>query len=55
MARNYAEQLVDTLEKQCVERIYGLVGDSLNPIVEGNTNLYSATNCNDRSVLFIAL
>ena len=34
MARNYAEQLVDTLEKQGVERIYGLVGDSLNPIVD---------------------
>ena len=32
MARNYAEQLVDTLEKQGVERIYGLVGDSLNPV-----------------------
>ena len=34
MARNYAGQLVDTLEKQGVERIYGLVGDSLNPIVD---------------------
>ena len=34
MARNYAKQLVDTLEKQGVERIYGLVGDSLNPIVD---------------------
>ena len=34
MSRNYAEQLVDTLEKQGVERIYGLVGDSLNPIVD---------------------
>ena len=32
MARNYAEQLVETLEKQGVEHIYGLVGDSLNPI-----------------------
>lgn len=34
MARSYAEQLVDTLEAQGVERIYGLVGDSLNPIVD---------------------
>lgn len=34
MARNYARQLVDTLEKQGVERIFGLVGDSLNPIVD---------------------
>lgn len=34
MARNYAEQLVETLEKQGVEYIYGLVGDSLNPIVD---------------------
>lgn len=34
MARNYAEQLVETLEKQGVEHIYGLVGDSLNPIVD---------------------
>ncbi len=34
MARNYAEQLVAVLEAQGVERIYGLVGDSLNPIVD---------------------
>lgn len=34
MAQNFAEQLVQTLEKQGVERIYGLVGDSLNPIVD---------------------
>ena len=34
MARTYADQLVDTLEAQGVKRIYGLVGDSLNPIVE---------------------
>ncbi len=34
MARTYAEQLVATLEAQGVERIYGLVGDSLNPIVD---------------------
>ncbi|WP_293768962.1 pyruvate dehydrogenase [uncultured Corynebacterium sp.] len=34
MARSYAEQLVATLEAQGVERIYGLVGDSLNPIVD---------------------
>ncbi|GAB3945656.1 pyruvate dehydrogenase [Corynebacterium tapiri] len=32
MARNFAQQLVETLEKQGVKRIYGLVGDSLNPI-----------------------
>ena len=34
MAKNYAEQIVETLEAQGVERIYGLVGDSLNPIVD---------------------
>lgn len=34
MARNFAEQLIDTLEAQGVKRIYGLVGDSLNPIVD---------------------
>ena len=34
MAKNYAEQIVEALEAQGVERIYGLVGDSLNPIVD---------------------
>lgn len=34
MAHSYAEQLIDTLEAQGVKRIYGLVGDSLNPIVD---------------------
>ncbi|MDO5032413.1 pyruvate dehydrogenase [Corynebacterium sp.] len=34
MARNYAQQLVQTLEEHGVKRIYGLVGDSLNPIVD---------------------
>ncbi|MDD7582797.1 pyruvate dehydrogenase [Corynebacterium sp. 32222D000AT] len=34
MARSYAGQLVATLEKQGIRRIYGLVGDSLNPIVD---------------------
>ena len=34
MARNVAEQLVDALEKQGVSRVFGLVGDSLNPIVD---------------------
>ncbi|MFE1537174.1 pyruvate dehydrogenase [Corynebacterium bovis] len=34
MAKTYAEQLVETLEKQGVKRIFGLVGDSLNPIVD---------------------
>ena len=32
MARNFAQQLVSVLEAQGVKRIYGLVGDSLNPI-----------------------
>lgn len=31
---NVAEQLVDTLARQGVRRIYGLVGDSLNPVVD---------------------
>lgn len=34
MAQNFAEQLVATLERQGVKRIYGLVGDSLNPVVD---------------------
>ncbi|HIW96630.1 MAG TPA: pyruvate dehydrogenase [Candidatus Corynebacterium gallistercoris] len=34
MAKTFAEQLVSTLEQQGVERIFGLVGDSLNPIVD---------------------
>lgn len=34
MARNYAEQLVAALEAQGVRRIFGLVGDSLNPVVD---------------------
>ncbi|MCX2163123.1 pyruvate dehydrogenase [Corynebacterium auriscanis] len=34
MAKNFAEQLVQNLEKQGVQRIFGLVGDSLNPIVD---------------------
>ncbi|MFP7366180.1 pyruvate dehydrogenase [Corynebacterium callunae] len=34
MAHSYAEQLIDTLEAQGVKRIFGLVGDSLNPIVD---------------------
>ncbi len=32
MARTFAQQLVQYLEAQGVKRIYGLVGDSLNPI-----------------------
>ena len=31
---NYARQLVETLAAQGVRRIYGLVGDSLNPVVD---------------------
>ena len=34
MAKTFAKQLVETLEKQGVKRIFGLVGDSLNPIVD---------------------
>lgn len=34
MAKNFAEQIVESLENQGVKRIYGLVGDSLNPIVD---------------------
>lgn len=32
MAKTFAKQLVETLESYGVERIFGLVGDSLNPI-----------------------
>ena len=32
MASNFAQQLVNTLERLGVKRIYGLVGDSLNPL-----------------------
>lgn len=34
MSSNFAQQLIRTLEAQGVKRIYGLVGDSLNPIVD---------------------
>ncbi|KQB84010.1 pyruvate dehydrogenase [Corynebacterium lowii] len=34
MAKNYAHVLVEALERQGVKRIYGVVGDSLNPIVD---------------------
>lgn len=34
MARKLATQLVDQLESAGVQRIYGIVGDSLNPIVD---------------------
>lgn len=34
MAKTFAHQLVKALEKQGVKRIFGLVGDSLNPIVD---------------------
>lgn len=34
MATNYAHQLIETLEANGVRRIYGVVGDSLNPIVD---------------------
>ena len=34
MAKTYAQQLVETLERQGVKRIFGLVGDSLNPVVD---------------------
>ena len=34
MSGNFARQLVDTLAAQGVRRIYGLVGDSLNPVVD---------------------
>ncbi|AGF73396.1 pyruvate dehydrogenase [Corynebacterium halotolerans] len=34
MPRTYAAQLIATLEAQGVERIYGIVGDSLNPVVD---------------------
>lgn len=34
MADNYAKQLVAMLQAQGVKRIYGLVGDSLNPFVD---------------------
>lgn len=34
MSGNFARQLVDTLAAQGVRRIFGLVGDSLNPVVD---------------------
>src|ERR1700689_676345 len=34
MSRSVAEDLVDALAKAGVERIYGLVGDSLNPVTD---------------------
>jgi pyruvate dehydrogenase (quinone) len=34
MSYTVAEQLIDTLKKAGVERIYGIVGDSLNPVTD---------------------
>src|SRR5260370_41174801 len=34
MSRTIAEDLVDTLTKAAVQRIYGIVGDSLNPVTD---------------------
>ena len=34
MSRTVAEELVETLAQAGVERIYGLVGDSLNPVTD---------------------
>jgi len=34
MSRTVAEQLVETLAESGVQRIYGLVGDSLNPVTD---------------------
>lgn len=34
MAKNLATQLVDQLQAAGVERVYGIVGDSLNPVVD---------------------
>src|SRR5688500_14004033 len=33
-ARTIAEQLIEVLQQAGVERIFGLVGDSLNPVVD---------------------
>src|SRR5438067_8759227 len=34
MSRTVAEELIDTLAKAGVQRIYGIVGDSLNPVTD---------------------
>jgi pyruvate dehydrogenase (quinone) len=34
MARTVAEHLVDTLAAAGVQRVYGVVGDSLNPVTD---------------------
>jgi len=34
MALTVAEELVDTLAQAGVQRIYGIVGDSLNPVTD---------------------
>jgi hypothetical protein len=34
MSYTVAQQLIETLKKAGVERIYGIVGDSLNPITD---------------------
>src|ERR1700720_2356403 len=34
MARTVAEELVDTLAQAGVQRVYGIVGDSLNPVTD---------------------
>ncbi|WKD58725.1 pyruvate dehydrogenase [Corynebacterium caspium] len=38
MAKTYAQVLIEMLERQGVKRIYGVVGDSLNPITDALRN-----------------
>ena len=41
---NIAEQLVEVLVQAGVQRVYGVVGDSLNPIVDAIRRTQTASN-----------
>lgn len=56
MSTTYANQLISLLEKQGVQRIYGLVGDSLNPFVDAvrNSSIEWVHVHNEESAAFAA-
>ena len=56
MAKDFANQIVETLERNGVKRIYGLVGDSLNPVSDAvaNSNIEWIHVRNEEAAAFAA-
>ena len=56
MAEDFAQQIVETLERNGVKRIYGLVGDSLNPVSDAvaNSNIEWIHVRNEEAAAFAA-